>query len=272
MGNMLANLKVIFIHGVDHQTTNYSHRLFQRVLTQVQKKLKHRGLPDAEIRGLCDRIVHHEVMWADLTTDLTNRYCQLQYQKSRWPWTSLLKGVDPFAMQIMQYIKDKGNKESGPMNILREVDQDIQKIFLQTNIGPFVPGHDKHAIVVAHSMGCVIAFDYLFCFRDPCRLDPSVTIHSFITLGSPLPLFTSAMGHPDSKLKLPPNLKRWVNILSTQDGVARYTQPFFKEIPIDEKNLFTGFFPIQAHAGYWRSNRVAGWIADEVLTALGSRV
>lgn len=87
---MLANLKVIFLHGVNHQQTSYSGRLFQRVLKHVALKLRARGYPEGGVRGLCDRIVHHEVMWADLTTDLTNRYCQLQYhQRSRRPWTGI---------------------------------------------------------------------------------------------------------------------------------------------------------------------------------------
>ena len=270
----LPNLKLIFIHGIDDQQTNYSCGLFQRILNQAARKLRARGLPEGEVQDLCSRIVRHEVMWADLTADLTNRYCQLQYQprRSRWPWTRLMKGLDPLAMQIMQYIKDKGDKSSGAMNILKEVDQDIQKIFFQTNIGEFVPGRDKHAVLVAHSLGAVIAFDYIFCFRDRCMLDKQVTIHSFITMGSPLPVFTSAMGHPDSDLTLPPNVKRWVNLISPKDGIARYVRPFFKQIPIDEKEVRTGLLPIQAHAGYWKSDRVASLIADEALTALEAGV
>ena len=76
------------------------------------------------------------------------------------------------------------------------------------------------------------------------------------------------MGHPDSDLKLPHNVNKWVNILSKNDGIARYHKPFFKEIPIEEHLVNTGFFPLQAHAGYWKSNKTAGIIADEVLNAL----
>ena len=148
------------------------------------------------------------------------------------------------------------------------VDEDIQKIFFQTNIGDFVPGQNKNAVIIAHSLGSVIAFDYVFCFRDKCRLDKDITIKSFITLGSPIPLFTSAMGHPDSDLQLPPNVKKWVNILSPKDGIARYARPFFKNIPIEEHEVFTGFFPLQAHAGYWKNKQTASLIADEVLIAL----
>lgn len=265
---MLTNLKLIFIHGVNNQTTNYSNILCQKILSSCRAKLRQRSLNEELITQILNKVVHHEVLWADLTTDLTNRYLQLEYPKDSWPWTHFTKQIDPLAMQIMQYIKDKGDKATGPMNILKEVDNDIQKIFFQTNIGDFKTGQDKNAIVIAHSLGSVIAFDYVFCFRDKCRLDKDVTIKSFITMGSPIPIFTSAMGHPDSDLQLPPNVKKWVNIISKHDCIARYSKPFFKNIPIEEHEVYTGFFPLQAHAGYWKSRQTASIIADEIIKAL----
>ncbi|MGH7889737.1 MAG: hypothetical protein ACRENF_04220, partial [Thermodesulfobacteriota bacterium] len=76
------------------------------------------------------------------------------------------------------------------------------------------------------------------------------------------------MGHPDSDLTLPSNVKKWVNILSKNDGIARYTQPFFKNIPIEEHTVNNGFFPISSHAGYWKNSQTASIIADEILEAL----
>ena len=265
---MLSNLKLIFIHGVNDQSTNYSKGLFERIQNSLKKKLKTKGKSNSEITQILQVVVCHNVLWADSTTGLTNRYCQLQYQSSRLFWKFFTRKIDPLAMQIMQYIKDKGDRKTGSMNILRDVDDEMGKIFLQTNIGDFKPGEDKHAIIIAHSLGSVIAFDYVFCFRDKCRLDENATIHSFITMGSPIPIFTSAMGHPDSDLMLPPNVKRWVNILSRNDGIARSTKIYFNNIPIEEKEVFTGFFPIQAHGGYWKSGRTASIIADEILEAL----
>ncbi len=265
---MLSNLKLIFIHGVNDQSTNYSAELFQRILETSRKKLRLRKLEDSTINGILNRVVRHEVMWADLTTSLTARYDQLQYPKRKFLWAPFTRKIDPLTMQIMQYIKDKGDKQTGPMNILRDVDDDIAKVFLQTNIGDFISGQDKNAIIIAHSLGSVIAFDYVFCFRDKCRLDPNVTIKAFITMGSPIPLFTSAMGHPDSDLTLPHNVKKWVNIISRNDGIARKIQPFFKNIPIKEHELFTSPLPIKSHCDYWKSKKVASLIADEILEAL----
>ena len=108
------------------------------------------------------------------------------------------------------------------------------------------------------------------CFRKECQINPNVTVRSFITMGSPLPIFTTAMGHPDSDMMLPPHVKRWVNILSLKDGIARHMKPFFRKIPLIEHYVSTGLFPIQAHNGYWKDKGTASIIADEVLLAIQS--
>lgn len=262
------SLKLIFVHGVNHQSTNYSGKLFDRIMKVCHMNLTARGLESDEIRTLLNQVTRHEVLWADLTADLTNRYCQLQYHKHPLLWGIFTKNIDPLAMQIMRYIKDKGDKEKGQMNILREIDSDIERIFTQTHIGNQSPNNSKDTIFIAHSLGSVIAFDYIFCFRDRCRLDQNVNVQAFITMGSPISLFTSAMGYPDSELTLPPNVQKWVNIISPRDCIARYAKPHFKNIPIIEKEVHTSFFPMAAHCHYWKSSQTAAIIAQEVIEAL----
>lgn len=270
---MLNNIKVIFIHGVNNQTTNYSTVLYQKMLSSCRKKLIKRKLKPATIEEILDKSVQHEVLWADITTDLTNRYLQLHYdQKSNFFWDVLKKPIDPLAIQIMQYIKDKGDKASGRMNILKKVHTDMENIFGWKDLGEDPAPHEGHnAIVVGHSLGSVIAYDYLMGFRENyCikRLKKPVTVRSFITTGSPIPLFITAMGHPDDDISLPSHVKKWINIFSPRDGIARRMQPFFRNIPIHEYEVSTGFFPIQSHLGYWSNDHTASILADEVLSAL----
>lgn len=269
---MLRNLKLIFLHGVNDTVTNYSSGLYQRIIDVCRRQLVLEGRPGAAIEQTLRSIVHHEVLWADLTTDRTNRYLQLAYPRPRLFWDRFLQRVDPLAIQIMHYIKDKGDKQTGSMDILQRVDDDMHRIFAEADVGRESTSADgHHAIVIAHSLGSVIAYDYLMGFRPQYRLDPSITIKSFITLGSPISLFTSAMGHPDSDLTLPPNVHRWVNIRSPRDGVGRPIAPFFAHIPIQEREVTTGFFPISAHNHYWRNAQTAAIIADEVLAAVGPK-
>lgn len=176
-------------------------------------------------------------------------------------------------MQVMQYIKDKGDKKTGNMNILKAFDEDIKRIFsvYNTDIGldPQLK-EGKNAIIIAHSLGSVIAYDYIMGFRKDCKLPPNITIRCFITIGSPIPIFTSAMGHPDNDLVLPKNVERWVNIMSPRDAFVRYMKPYFRNIPIQEHYVSTGLFPIQAHNGYFNDKKTASIIANEVLTTLNT--
>lgn len=271
---MLTNLKLIFVHGINEQTTNYSQGLYLNILAAARNQLAGEGYDEKTRDEILQKIVHHEVLWADLTTDLTNRYMQLEYyQKPRPFWSFLSKPIDPLALQIMQYIKDKGDKLTGKMNILKELDTDMEKIFTYEDVGKDARAQDgQNAIIIAHSLGSVIAFDYVMGFRKECKLKKDITIKSFITMGSPIPLFTSAMGHPDSDLTLPSNIERWVNIICPQDGIARFMKQFFKKIPIIEQQVSTGFWPINAHAGYWKNNATAQIIANEALLALGCKL
>lgn len=299
---MLNNLKLIFVHGVNEQVTNYSHILYQNIIEICRADLKRRGHKDTDI----EKIVQHEVLWADLTTDLTNRYQQLTTSEKKFsalwvillsifplwslplfmriafirdkltPWLrqKLIAGIDPLAIQIMHYVKDKGDKSkgNGDMNILKDFDKHIKRIFSKSNedVGyDPVSREGKNCIIVAHSLGSVIAMDYVMRFRKDCALDPDIKVKGFITLGSPIPLFDSAMGHPDSDLELPTNVKRWVNIINPLDGIARPITNFFRKVSIDEKTVSFGYDPIGAHTGYWNDPKTAKIIAEEVLAALG---
>src|SRR6266498_3836695 len=151
---MLSNLRLIFIHGINEQTTNYSLKLYLKVLAACRTQLQLQGLENSTIDETLQKVVHHEVLWADFMTDLTNRYIQLEYeQKPQLFWKFLTRPVDPLGIQIMHYIKDKGDKTTGAMNILKEVDNDMQRIFSGDDVGKDdAPRESKNAIIVAHSL------------------------------------------------------------------------------------------------------------------------
>ena len=250
-GEIMIN--VIFIHGINYQTTGYSNWLFRNILCEYGKILKKKGIAQEEIEQKKAQFIQKEIIWADVTTDLTNRYLNLEYElfgkkKGLWNWAS--KKVDPLALQIMYYIKDKGDKASGDMGILWKVDQAFHSSTQEAN----------DIIVIAHSLGSVIAFDYLFGFRK-YFLDPKINVLSFITLGSPIPIFISAMGHVESELTLPANVKSWHNLYDNEDGIARRCKPFFSKIDVKDTSVSTGFFPISAHVKYWQNKQTASKIA-----------
>lgn len=249
-------MNLIFIHGVNSQATGYSNDLYKNIIKSYIGQLEESGLSQAESRAKTKVLLQKEILWADITIDLTNRYEFLQYDLNKKPgkWNFLLRNFDPIVMQILYYVRDKGNKR-GPMTILKRVHESFKNACLNKPDSIFI---------IAHSLGSVVAYDYVCGFRK-YRLNPSINVKSFITLGSPIPLFTSAMGFVENKFKWPKNVKSWINILDPDDGVARFCSSFFKNVKVQDIHVNTGFGPLGAHIGYWKSKEVSRVIAEKII-------
>jgi hypothetical protein len=251
-----SNVNLVFIHGVNAQPTGYSQALYDNILRHYLRLSREAGKTAAEARQAARRFQQKELFWAHRTADMTSRFSTLQYGlgQRKGKWDFLLQSIDPLVIQILHYVRDKGF-HSGPMDILRTVHREFQRVRAdQTN----------PTVVIAHSLGSVIAFDYLFGFRK-YRLPLRQSVEGLITLGSPLPLFTAAMGYAESLLRLPPRVRRWINVLDPDDGAGRYCQPHFKRLQVEDIELNCGWDPIGAHVGYWKSQAVAEVLAKRLL-------
>lgn len=247
-------INLIFIHGVNEQITGYSREFYNLILKNYKYILLKSGYKKEDTEEKALQLIHRELLWADTTTELTTRYLNFEFgpKKRSFLCNLIVPKVDPLIIQILFYVKDKGDRDTGAMDILERVDNKFKE-YQKEGL--------KNCIIIAHSLGSVIAFDYIFGFRK-YKLDPSVTVRAFVSLGSPIPIFTSSMGHVDSDLKLPNNIDQWINILDKDDAVARYCKPFFKNIDIREIEVSTGMHPIKCHGFYWQSKPTAKKIAE----------
>lgn len=249
---------LIFIHGVNYQVTGFSNVLYQNILKLYIKGLIKNNISTTEAQDKAQGLIQKEILWADVTTDLTNQYLTWQFSISKRHsfWNFIPKKIDPLVIQILNYVKDKGDKETGLMNILKAVNDAIESA-CSNNL--------DNVIIIAHSLGSVIAYDYVFGFRK-YKLNPNINVEALITLGSPIPIFTSAMGHVENLITLPLNVKRWINILDPDDGVARYCKRYFTKINnLEDIEINTGWNPLNSHLNYWNSIRVARFIADKLI-------
>ncbi len=248
---------LIFVHGINYQTNGYSNVLYQNILKFYIKGLLKNNLSEPQAQQKAQGLIQKEIIWANVTTDLINQYLTWQFEISKrhsW-WNFIPRAIDPLVIQILNYVKDKGDKDTGLMTILKAVSEGIERA---------CSNNPDKVVFIAHSLGSVIIYDYLFGFRK-YKLNPNINVEAFITLGSPIPLFTSAMGHVENTMFLPANVKRWINILDPDDGVARYCQRYFKNIPIDEIDVNTGWNPLNSHVNYWENRKVAKLIAGKLI-------
>ncbi len=250
-------INLIFIHGVNSQTTGFSNRFYQNILSAYMSALIKNKVSVTEAQAKGQQLIQKEILWANVTIDLTNQYLTWQFSISKRKsfWNFIPKQIDPLVIQILSYVKDKGDKDTGLMTILISVHASMENAS---------SNNSEKTIIIAHSLGSVIAYDYVFGFRK-YKLNPSLNVEALITLGSPIPLFTAAMGHVSNPISMPTNLKRWINILDPDDGVARYCSRYFPNLTVEDIAVNTGWNPLNAHADYWTNKKVAGLIAEKLI-------
>lgn len=78
---------------------------------------------------------------------------------------------------------------------------------------------DKRILLMAHSMGSIIAYDVL---RELGRKDPSIEIDHFVTIGSPLglPHVKLKIAEESAPVRTPTIVSRWSNLADRRDPVA----------------------------------------------------
>lgn len=149
--------------------------------------------------------------------------------------------------------------------------QDVESYFRNPEIRASVRGlfrdvlrdHDEPAILIAHSLGSVIAYDVL-------REYPDLDVSGLVTLGSPLSLdyFRARLARPGesgNKLPVPPMLAEWVNVYSEMDplalgsGISRYFRGGGEggRGPVDVRAENTGYLDAHNPDQYLRSNVTA---------------
>ncbi|MCP4218356.1 MAG: alpha/beta hydrolase [bacterium] len=135
-------------------------------------------------------------------------------------------GMDNFAdWALGKIMKDLGfyydnerqiGNRAGYMELARKVlRDDLKKIIREEK--------DKEIMLIAHSMGTIIAYDVL---RDLGQSEPDIEVPYFVTIGSPLGLphvkwkIIEERGY-DPKVRTPTNVsKSWINYADKKDAVA----------------------------------------------------
>lgn len=244
--------KIIFIHGISDQMTGYSNPLYNAAMLNLRKRLSSEYCDPAEVDKRLARFEQFEMMWADLTGPVVSKYLQTQYPPDRrGHWNFIKKRVEPLVVQLGVYAHDKAHNGL--------ITKRINELFADA-----LADKPDYITVIGHSLGSVIAWDYLFGFVDGFRLEPSVKVRAFITMGSPIPLFAAQTRHPVSDAVLPDNIGKWINLIDPDDGVAAYMRQAFPKISSDrlrDVEVSTGFWMISSHSGYWQSSDCANAIA-----------
>ncbi|ADD43257.1 hypothetical protein [Stackebrandtia nassauensis] len=203
-------------------------------------------------------------------TDLDDAALQLLTELLA-PWTPDAAGIQGRAMVLLRLAAARlagkhGLEERTVWRFIRQFAAEVS-YYLEGREG-FTPRDtiidatakaiDKADIVIAHSLGTVIAYEALHRHR--------VAVPLLITLGSPLaiPAIVSRLKPPviNGRGRKPPSVKRWINLADCGDYIA---------IPINETDSINAVFDgIDEHndsirIGIFRSHGIEGYLRHPVL-------
>jgi len=251
-------LAVAIVHGMGRDKRGFSHHLQRGIAKAYQQQgMQHQW----------NDIYFQEVFWADLLTDtqvtlyqrLTNNH-SLRYKRLR--------------RFFIEYLGDVLAYEGG-----EQYRQAIHQR-MQESLASFLPLYEAHRdcplIVIGHSLGSIIALDFLKQHGAPFLSH----LCGIVTLGSPLALWSlqdKDYGQPltfpgESLSSTHQSLARWINIYDKDDVIAyplkpinaHFNQSVSEDIQINVGGPFTSWNPF-SHQGYWQNREVHRVIATLLL-------
>ena len=261
-----AKLGVLIIHGVGSQKEDFA--------APVIEELKGRIADQAKIQW---QTVYWDPILAGQENDLLG---ELFPEGENLDWFKLRTLVMNYVGDVAAYryipnISDPSKKTNEKYDEIHDIVHE-SIVELRKKLG----SADKPLIVMAHSMGSVIMFDYIRERQQKRDGDPygktkferMETLVGFITFGSPIPLFTLALDQvpcinfpPDNLQKDLKDKARWLNFYDHDDVFGwpleylidrcegRVKSCVIEDKQINVGDVFTFWDPL-CHSRYWTDN------------------
>jgi hypothetical protein len=276
------NLAIAFLHGVGRTRPGYSAPLARALVERFARNI------GAEAKDPAAALVFEEVNWS----------CALQPAEDRL-WQRLQKAPEPLRYQRLRHFMLDFAADAiayQPTHADRSA-YDAIHVEVAAALGRLAARAGERAplCIVAHSLGTVIASNYLYDLMKngrsfvapevlgrigPAPLERGETVALFATMGSPLALWSlryPGFGVPISMP--PPALARhhpavrsqWLNFYDPDDVLGYPLRPLSRlyadsvteDRPVNVGSWLTRWNPL-AHKGYWGDAKVADQIASQL--------
>lgn len=274
-------IAIAFIHGIGRTKPGYSAAM-QRALTRQFASRVGRG-----VASPASQLIFEEINWSAALQSREDRLWRRLAPDGPLRYRRLRHFMVDFAADAIAY-QPAPSDRSAYDAIHEEVARCLAR--LASRAGPRAP-----LCVIAHSLGTVIASNYLYDLRkrhnsfmcssvraniNGTPLERGETLALLYTMGSPIALWSLRYAKFGDPIRFPepmltrhhPGLDgRWVNMYDPDDVVgyplrplnARYRETVTEDLPIDVGSIFTRWNPM-SHLGYWKD----GWVADRIAEGL----
>ncbi|MEQ9188518.1 MAG: hypothetical protein RLP15_12345 [Cryomorphaceae bacterium] len=240
---MPKELGILVLHGMGSQATDYA----EPMIKEVKRRLGDNAA----------RIAWEPVYYADVVEESELRYLREVNDQGLDFW-SLRKFIVKALGDAVAYQQPQGAENDAYRKINERVNHSMQR--LRAALGD----PDKPLIVMAHSLGCVVASNYIWDVQrgkwpDLDDFTSFKTLNTLVTFGSNLPLFSFAYAEPVA-IALPEGAK-WYNYYDKDDVLGfplkpistSYEQAVTADIQINVGGIATSWNPA-SHTDYWTDN------------------
>jgi hypothetical protein len=247
---------VFFIHGVGKQQAGYSEGLEGHIRNTLAGFLDETD----------PNIIYKEILWAPILQRHQNELWQRVRKgdgKSDLDMVRLRKFMVGFAGDAIAYQNDEVGKPTYDA-IHKTITDELESV--QNELGD----EEFELTIVAHSLGTVIASNYLYDHRE------KLTTVNFFTLGSPIAIWLLRYGSvttadSESVVKVARPNGVWINILDDEDIIGYPLKPisaaYNKAVDMDYITEVGGPFSAgspMSHVGYWEDGNVYKPIAKKL--------
>jgi hypothetical protein len=282
-GKNYKHIAVAVIHGIGKQKSDFADQLIAKLTQQFIAHLPN-NVANPETQLVIEPIHWAPVMQEkeDLLWQRLNKTGGLDFMKMRQFMVEF--GADALAYQPLPHERDVYDAIHGVV---------AQKFHaLAEKAGPTAP-----LCVIAHSLGTVIASNYLYDLQKgmdflpaPVRahhsetpLEMGETLALFYTLGSPIALwslryndFGTPINVPAAKLgQYYPNLEgEWINFYDADDVIGyplrplneAYRKMVKKDMPVNVGSFLVSWTPL-SHLEYWTDDNIIAPVAESLARA-----
>jgi hypothetical protein len=277
---MLVKVALLLIHGIEIKTDKYAKKLENRIKQYFKKNL------EKKIDLAQEEVVIERVFWKPVVDSLKSKLWEKIKDKN-----GLYKNAFKYALNFLSdgiiyqpvLWNNKNNSENSIIFAYDEINLLVSKaldnLFRKA-------GKEAPLCIVSHSLGSVIAYNYIKKIQEELNLELNSGFSSlvdnlvlFYTLGSPLAFYYlrewgdySIKIPSDKILKYYPSLKGfggWFNFYSKHDLFAYPLNGLFPntevvDISIDVGNIIVRNTPL-CHPYYWHDDKIINHIASSLL-------
>ncbi len=276
---MTQKIAVAVVHGVGSQKADFAKTFTARLKKRFADEIV--GLATEPEQELQVRGVYWANVLADKEAELQRRFASVRLDWDEARKIMIELGGDALAYQL--------NRQGRPADSPGTYEQ-IHMTFAGT-LRALVKdaGEDAPLCVIAHSLGTIIASNYIWDLEkeqvpEPVAsmntgsvLESGRTLTSLYTAGSPLAVWSLRYSDFGEPVTFPPDLidryrgapSEWVNFYDHDDVIgyplktlnSSYEKNVTEDLAVNVGHLATGWTPA-SHVGYWNDREVVARIAE----------